>query len=235
MSRIAKKIKRSIRLGSTFTIVLVVAGCASLPTNGLATAGQPGRSVQSGCNSVESGVVGALIGGLIGAATHGKRGAMIGAVTGAAVGSLGCALYNARYRSQQIASARTVDRNYTRSHGGQLPTQTVVTSYTSALQPNDNVVAGHKANLESQLTVVRGRAAALPEVKEQVILLSPDGRQLTKFVKPATAVNGSGEYRTNFSFTLPKGVERGRYIIHTTVIVNGEPVRSNTVAMVVVA
>ncbi len=224
------KFNRTIKIGLPLTVVLVVGGCANIPATG-----QSGSGVHSGCNSVESGVIGALIGGLIGVATHGKRGAIVGAVAGAAVGSLGCALYNAKYHSQQIASAQAVDRNYAYAHGGQLPVQTVVTGYTSVLQPNTNVVVGHRANLESRLTVIRGRDAALPDVKEQVILWDPDGRQLIKLMKPATAVNGSGEYQTSFTFTLPKGIKQGRYTIQTTVMLNGKPVRTNRVPMVIMA
>lgn len=240
MSKIVKGFARFAGVGLPLTAVLVVGGCANMPTNNgtggnsMAGNGQPGSSNQSGCSAAESGVVGALIGGLVGAATHGERGALVGAVAGAAVGAAGCALYNAHYQSQQIASAQTVERSYTQAHGS-LPAQTTVVAYSSGIKPSATVVAGSQAQLESKLTVVQGRDAPLPKVDEQVVMLAPDGHQLTKFTKPATAVDGSGEYQTSFTFTLPKGIEQGRYTIQTTALVNGKPMRTNSVPMLVVA
>lgn len=237
MLRAINKVNRTVKNGLLITIVLVISGCASIPTGNQQVSNEHNQvnNEHSGCNSIESGMVGALIGGLIGAVTHGERGAIVGAVAGAAAGSLGCVLYNAKYHSERVASAQTVDRNYMRTHGGQLPVHTKVTGYTSVLQPNSNVAVGHNADLESKITVVRGRDVALPEVKEQVILLAPDGSQLTKFTKSSTAVKGSGEYQTSFTFNLPKGIKQGRYIIQTTVIVNGKPMHTNRVPMVVMA
>lgn len=241
MSKSAKGFVRFAGVGLPLAAVLVMGGCANMPTNGgggynnmAANNGQPQSGNQSGCSAAESGVVGALIGGLVGAATHGERGALIGAVAGGAVGAAGCALYNAHYQSQQIASAQAVNNSYTQTHGT-LPVHSTVVSYSTAIRPGATVVMGSQAQVESKLTVVQGRDAPLPKVAEHVVMFAPNGHRLTEFTRQATAVDGSGEYQTSIAFPMPKGAVLGRYTIQTTAILNGKPVRTNTVSMVVVA
>jgi hypothetical protein len=238
MSKYVKGFGRFAGVGLPLAAVLVVGGCANMPTQNGGMGGDNttynAPADQSGCNAGKSAAMGAAIGAVLGALKGGERGALIGGVAGAAVGGIGCALYNAHYKSEQIASAQAVERQYQASHAGGLPAQTTVVAYHSGMQPTNTVVAGSQATLESRITVLQGRDAPLPKVNEQVVLLSPEGKQLTKFEKPATAVDGSGEYQSNFSFTLPKGIQQGRYTIQTTAIVDGKPVRTNTVPMVVV-
>lgn len=238
MSTVFKVFGKSIVVGLPLAAVLVVGGCANMPAQ---NGGMGGNGTaynaptdQNGCNAGKSAVIGAAIGAALGALKDGGRGALIGGIAGAAVGGIGCSLYNAHYQSQRIASAQTVERQYQASHAGSLPAQTTVVAYSSGMQPTNTVAAGSQAKLESRITVLQGRNAPLPKVNEQVVLLSPEGKQLTKFEKPATAVNGSGEYLSTFSFTLPKGIQQGRYTVQTTAIVDGKPVRTNTVPMVVV-
>ena len=198
------------------------------------TTGYNAPDSQSGCNAGELAGIGAAIGAALGALKEGARGAVIGGIAGAAVGGIGCALYNAHYHSQQIASSQAVERHYQANHAGSLPAQNTIVAYNTSMQPMNEVIAGSQAKLESRITVLQGRDAPLPRVEEQVVLLSPEGKQLTEFEKAAIAVDGSGEYQGTFSFTLPRGIEHGRYTVRTTAILDHKPVRTNTVAMVVV-
>ena len=238
MSPVFQTLGKSITIGLPLVAVLFVGGCANTPVQGGGIDGNAmGYSTpdgSSGCNTGESAGIGAAIGAALGALKDGARGAVIGGIASAAVGSIGCALYNAHYHSQRIASAQTVERQYRAEYGDSLPAENTITSYSTNMRPANTVVAGSQADLESRITVLQGRYAPLPKVDEQVVLLSPGGKQLTEFEKAATAVDGSGEYLTNFSFTLPKGIEHGRYTVQTTAIVDGKPVRTNTVSMVVV-
>ena len=234
MSTVSEGFGKSMVVWLPLAAVLVVGGCANMPAQ---NGGMGGNNTaynaptdQSGCNPGESAGIGAALGAL----KYGGRGALIGGIAGAAVGGIGCSLYNAHYHSQQIASAQTVEQQYQASHAGSLPTQNMIVAYSTGMQPSSTVAAGSQADLESRITVLQGRNAPPPKVNEQVVLLSPEGKQLTEFEKPATAVDGSGEYLSTFSFTLPKGIQHGRYTVRTTAIVDGKPVRTNTVPMVVV-
>lgn len=206
------------------TLFVLMSGCAQMPTHGQ---GAMSRLEQASCNPAVTGAIGAVAGALLGGSHH----RAVGAAIGAGVGALACVAYN--YHVKKVASAQTVERAYQR-HNGRLPVQPTVAAYRSRLVPSSDVVAGGSTQLQSQITVLNGQHSTPPQITEQLALYAPDGKKLSTVSKPASDIDGSGEYQTTFTFNLPKGIAQGRYLVKSTVFLDGKPVRSNQVPMVVV-
>ncbi|MFK2929295.1 hypothetical protein ISP14_00690 [Dyella agri] len=197
-----------------------------------ATAAAPGASTQSTatheCNPVVTGAIGALAGSLFG---NGK-GHLAGAAIGAGVGVFACMAYN--YHSRRVRDARAVEAQY-QSQRGALPATNTIDSYQSALVPGGTVQSGGKVEMQSHVTLLRGAHDVPPQLKEQLTLYSPDGKQLATSTKDVDAINGTGEYETSFDFNLPKGIQEGRYTMSSTLYMGGQKVRTNEVPMLVVS
>lgn len=173
----------------------------------------------------------AAIGGLLGALAGRGKGHLVGAAIGAGIGAVACTAYN--YHVRKLQDAQQVNTSYEQQYGA-LPTSNTVATYTSTLQPSGAVQPGNDVSLQSTIGVVAGTHDAPPQVSEQLTMLSPDGQAISTATKSAAAINGSGEYQTNFDFNLPKGVKDGQYMLRTTLLMNGAPVRSNDTPMQVV-
>src|SRR6185312_10115932 len=88
--------------------------------------------------------------------------------------------------------------------------------------------------VEAQYRQQRGAHDVPPQLKEQLTLYSPDGKQLATATKDVDAINGTGEYESSFDFNLPKGIQEGRYKMSSTLYMDGQKVRTNDVPMLVV-
>jgi hypothetical protein len=160
-------------------------------------------------------VVGGAIGALAGAMFGKGKGHLAGAAIGAGIGAFACLAYN--YHVRKVRDAKAVEQEYARQRGA-LPASNTVADYRSELTPSNTVRSGTSAQLKEELT-----------------LYSPEGKVLSTVSKPATAVDGTGEYETNFNFNLPKGIEEGRYTMRSTLFMDGKQVRTNEVPMLVVS
>ena len=180
------------------------------------------------CNPVVGGAIGALAGSLFGKG----KGHFAGAAIGAGVGVFACMAYN--YHSRKVRDARAVEQQYEHDRGA-LPATNTVDSYQSELLPGQTVQSGGKAAMQSRVTLIRGTRAPAPQLKEELTLFSPDGKQLTSVTKDATAIDGTGEYETNFDFNLPRGIQEGRYTMRSALYMDGQKVRTNEVPMLVVS
>lgn len=211
----------------------VTAGCAQMPMNngGNQNAGNQtvpaGNEPASTCNPALAGTVGALAGALFGKG----KGHLVGAAVGAGIGAIACMAYN--YHARQVRDAKSVEADYTRRHGS-LPVNNTVSSYASSLQPANTVQAGKPVEMQSKIVVLNGTQDAPPKLAETLTLFSPDGKQLSSVTKQAADISGTGEYQTNFSFNLPKGIKDGRYTVRSSLSMNGRQVGSNEMPMLVV-
>ncbi len=211
----------------------LVAGCAQMPVSNGGTQSRDGASAsaegqQAGaCNPVLAGTVGALAGALFG---NGK-GHLVGAAVGAGIGALACMAYN--YHARKVRDAQSVEADYTRQHGS-LPATNTVSSYASSMQPSGTVKTGSPVEMQSTVVVLNGTRDVQPQLAETLTLFSPDGKQLSTVTKQASDINGTGEYRTNFSFNLPKGIKDGRYVVRSSLSMNGKQVGTNEMPMLVV-
>ena len=214
--------------------VTLLGGCADM--GGLGMPGQPGANPGTGtgsttaqeCNPVVTGAIGALAGSFFGKG----KGHLAGAAIGAGVGAFACMVYN--YHSRRIRDAQAVEAQY-RQQRGTLPTANTIDSYQSALVPGGTVQGGGKVEMQSRVTLLRGVHDVPPQLKEQLTLYSPDGKQLATATKDVDAINGTGEYESSFGFNLPKGIQEGRYTMSSTLYMDGQKVRTNQVPMLVVS
>ena len=214
-------------------VLALVSGCAQMgglgmPSGAGANAGaNTADEAPHECNPALGGASGARAGSMFG---QGK-GHLAGAAIGAGIGVFACMAYN--YHSRQVRDARAVEAQYKHDRGA-LPASNTIGAYQSALLPGETVKSGSKAAMQSRVTLIRGTHDAAPQLKEQLTLFSPEGKQLTTVTKDATAIDGTGEYETNFDFNLPKGIQDGRYTMRSALYMDGRQVRTNEVPMLVV-
>lgn len=213
-------------LAAACTLALV-SGCAPMGGPTMATRAGAGEAPTHECNPAVGGAIGALAGSMFGKG----KGHLAGAAIGAGIGVFACMAYN--YHARQVRDARAVEAQY-RHERGALPTSNTIGAYQSELLPGQTVQPGSKAAMQSRVTLIRGTRAATPQLKEQLTLFSPEGKQLTSVTKDATAIDGTGEYETNFDFNLPKGIQEGRYTMRSSLYMDGQQVRTNEVPMLVV-
>jgi hypothetical protein len=224
---------RGTRLAAMAIAATLLGGCADMgglgtprPTGANTGAGSGSASAQE-CNPVVTGAIGAIAGSLFGKG----KGHLAGAAIGAGVGAFACMAYN--YHSRRIRDAQAVEAQYRHQHGT-LPTDNTIDSYQSVLLPGGTVQGGGKVEMQSRVTLLRGAHDVPPQMKEQLTLYSPDGKQLATATKDVAAINGTGEYETSFDFSLPKGIQEGRYKMSSTLFMAGQKVRTNDVPMLVV-
>lgn len=219
---------KSLMLTASSLAMAFIAGCAQMPMQN--NGGQPanaGEQPALQCNPAVAGAVGALVGAFFGKG----KGHIVGAAVGAGIGALACVAYN--YHVRKVRDAQAVEADYVRQRGA-LPTANTVSSYTSSLQPSSTVQAGNLVQMQSNIVVVNGTSDGQPQLAETLTLYGPNGKMISSHTKQADDINGSGEYQTDFSFNLPKGVPDGRYTVRSTLSMNGQTVRSNDMPMLVV-
>lgn len=224
---------RGVSLLGAACVLTLVSGCAQMGGMGMPT-GQANMSADAGgetaheCNPALGGAIGALAGSMFGKG----KGHLAGAAIGAGIGVFACMAYN--YHARKVRDAQSVEAQYRREQGT-LPATNTIGAYQSELLPGETIKSGSKAAMQSRVTLIRGTQAAAPQLKEQLTLFSPDGKQLTTVTKDATAIDGTGEYETNFDFNLPKGIQDGRYTMRSALYMDGRKVRTNEVPMLVVS
>ena len=213
-------------------VLALVSGCAQMGGVGMSPRAGSGTRVTDEapheCNPALGGAIGALAGSMFGK----DKGHLAGAAIGAGIGAFACMAYN--YHSRQLRDAHSVEAQYKHTQGA-LPAGNTIGAYQSALLPGQTVQSGSKAQMQSHVTLIRGTRAATPQLQEQLTLFSPEGKQLTTVTKDAAAINGTGEYETNFDFNLPKGIQDGRYTMRSALYMDGRQVRTNEVPMLVVS
>lgn len=207
------------------TGTLALSGCAS--NGGLAT------SASGGCNMGMSSTVGALLGAAAGYAAsknndnssaQNNRAIALGAAAGGALGAGICVAINAR--TVQTQSATQVEQAYKQQYGA-LPDKTSVQNYTIGFNSGSNVVrANDKVTLQSAVKVVEGQQEPLKSVKETMVLKNEAGKVLNTVTKDITQTGayGSGAFENSFTWAFPANVSKGKYIVETELLVNGNKV-----------
>ena len=208
-------------------VMALVSGCAQMGGMTRPQAGA-GEAAPHECNPALGGAIGALAGSIFGKG----KGHLAGAAIGAGIGVFACMAYN--YHARKVRDAQAVEAQYRREQGA-LPASNTIGAYRSELLPGQTVKSGSKAAMQSRVTLIRGTRDAAPQLKEQLTLFSPEGKELTTVTKDATAIDGTGEYETNFDFNLPRGIQEGRYTMRSALYMDGRQVRSNEVPMLVVS
>lgn len=191
------------------------ASCAPLNS----TTGQTANS-DDPCNPLALAIVGAGVGAL----AH-KNDRAKGAVVGGAVSALACLAINATTR--QVKPSHTVEREYVQARGS-LPPAPLLLNYSTSIQPAQAMRAGNPVQLQSNIEVVEGKNVPIREVREQIVLFDPDGKEFKRGEKIVSdSRTGAGQFQNTFSFTLPSQAPQGIYTAKTVVIVNNQPLRQN--------
>ena len=197
------------------SIAVLLSACAAPGTvnNGQ---GRVGSATGDPCDVTSSALAGAAAGAILGSLIGGKQGAATGGLAGGALGAAAC--YSMNVQSRQTKTAAQVDADYQRSRGA-LPTAPTVVAYSPTMA--GTVQRGQKFKVNSALEVVNGSSEPVREVREELVIYSPDGQPLRTGSKPFTA-SGSGRFDNSFEVALPANAPQGIYALKTNVLVNGK-------------
>ena len=122
-------------------------------------------------------------------------------------------------QSRQTKTAAQADADYQRARGA-LPELPAVVAYSPTMA--GTVQRGQKFNINSSLEVVNVRNEPVREVREELVIYNPDGKQFGTSAKPFAA-SGSGRFENSFEVGLPANASQGVYALKTNVFVNGKP------------
>lgn len=215
---------------NTHRTLVVLAACALLTA--CATPQGPGGQADGSidpCNVGQTAIAGAAIGALLGGLRDGSQGAVRGAALGAGIGAIACAAMN--WRSEQTKTAAQAERDFLRSNAT-LPLQPRIITYTSELQ-SQVAQRGSPVRVRSTLELINGRTTQVNEVREELVVLRPDGTPFRTGGKPFTATT-AGRFENSFEVTLPPNAPQGVYGLRTAVYVNGNRVATRDLSTQVV-
>jgi hypothetical protein len=219
-----------IAKNSLIALVVVSVGMIGCVTAGTNASSQPADNASNGseCNAAVIGLVGAVAGALLSSGNNRVRGAAIGG----GLGALACAAWNYNVAQTKTAEQSVVD--YRRANAGRVPTQAVVTTFNTRMDPNGTVRPGGNMTVTSRIEVVPGTTQANPIIEEELVLIKPD-KTTTTARKRANPNGDAGAFETKFSMTMPEGVPQGTYPVKTTLYVDGRASRTNDLNLQVVA
>lgn len=207
------------------TLAIALAFGTTVPTVARASNDKP-------CNTGGAAVGGAVLGALLGGKHHRAEGAAVGG----AIGALACVAIN--YHAKQVKTAQQASQDYQNANGGKLPAHAAVVAYQTRLDPTGVVHLGVESDLDSDIEVAPGSDGVQPTIEEHLTMIGPLGadNSRTREFPPKNPSQGAsaGEFQTQFSINLPKGVPDGQYQLKTALYVNGQDVRDTVVPMKVV-
>lgn len=220
--------KTTLRAAAALTITAMLAGCATAPgnPNGVrqdSNYPQDGNQQASGsddpCSVGATAAAGAAVGALLGGLISGKSGIVKGAAIGGGLAAAGCLAINVN--SRQTKTAAQADRDYIRTRGA-LPREPQVVSYTPQVSAA-TVKRGQPFKVNSVVELVNGSAQNVNDVREELVVLDPQGQPFKSGSKALASNNKTGgRFENSFELTLPAGVSQGVYGVKTNLYVNGK-------------
>lgn len=132
------------------------------------------------------------------------------------------------HHSKRVADEESVATEYKSQHEN-LPQKATASVYNTSTLPGAVVQSGKKVVIQSDIVVVPGREQKETLIQEKLAIFdnedhSKELKSLTKDVNENT--KRAGHYTNEFTFTLPEGLPQGVYPIKTTLLLNGEEVKS---------
>jgi len=129
------------------------------------------------------------------------------------------------YSTEQTRTEREVSTDYEQANG-ELPVNTKVAAYRSAIYPGDAVRPGTEVSIRSTIEVIPGRSGDRATLEERLTIWDNEDPRvaLKSMSKRADRATSGGEYSTEFSFTLPEGMPKGVYPVTTELTLNGDRV-----------
>lgn len=218
--------QRFLQSCSLVLIASVLAGCATTQNQGLMNNSNNNATTSASknndpCNVAGSAIAGAIVGAILGGVTGGKDGAIKGATLGTVAGGILCAVVNTQ--STQTRTAQQVEQDYQRARGN-LPAKPTVANYTPRLA-SAVVPKGQAFQVLSTVELVNGRTETVREVREELLIYSPDGQLIKNGSKPFVA-NNAGRFENRFSVNLGSDAPQGVYPMKTNLVLNGKVVET---------
>lgn len=212
--------KRFLQSCSLVLTASLLASCATTNGGGANNVNQSANNSEP-CNVAAGAMVGALAGAILGGVTGGQKGAIRGAALGTVAGGILCAVVNTQ--STQTRTAAQVDQDYQRNRGN-LPAQPTVSSYSPRMA-SSVVQKGQPFQVVSTVELVNGRTEPVREVREELLIYSPDGQLIKNGSKPFVA-NNAGRFENRFSVNLGADAPQGVYPMKTNLVLNGRVVET---------
>ena len=220
--------KTTLRTAAALTLTAMLAGCATAPmnpngvrqdTNYPQGGNQQAATSDDPCSVGATAAAGAAVGALLGGLISGKSGIVKGAAIGGGLAAAGCLAINVN--SRQTKTAAQADRDYIRARGS-LPREPQVVSYTPQVS-SQTVKRGQPFKVNSVVELVNGSAQSVNDVREELVVLDPQGQPFKSGSKALASNNSSGgRFENSFELTLPAGVSQGVYGVKTNLYVNGK-------------
>ena len=217
--------KTTVQTTAALTLAAMLAGCATAPMNPNGVRQDNSQYPQTAaadadpCSVGTTAAAGAAVGALLGALVSGKNGALKGAAIGGGLAAAGCLAFNVN--SRQTKTAAQADRDYIRARGS-LPRDPQVVSYTPQLSAG-TVKRGQPFKVTSVVELVNGSAQSVTDVREELVVLDPQGQPFKSGSKELSNTNKTGgRFENSFELTLPPGVSQGVYGVKTNLYVNGK-------------
>ena len=219
----------TLRAAAALTLTAMLAGCATAPGNPNGARQdtqypQGGQNPQAAsdddpCSVGATAAAGAAVGALLGGLISGKKGLLKGAAIGGGLAAAGCLAINVN--SRQTKTAAQADRDYIRTRGA-LPREPQVVSYTPQVS-SPTVKRGQPFKVTSVVELVNGSAQNVNDVREELVVLDPQGQPFKSGSKSLASNNKTGgRFENSFELTLPAGVSQGVYGVKTNLYVNGK-------------
>lgn len=223
--------KAGVKSGALKTISALVgaiflAGCMATTNGGQGQSSTSGSGydrvgflglpeTDGGCNNAVAMGLGALAGALLN-----KENRAAGAAIGAAIGGGLCFAIN--YNVKQTKTAQQSEKDYQLANKGKpLPAQTQVV-YLDSKMSKTKLSSGDQTQSLTTVEIVKGSSEPSVALQERLTLFKPDGTKLQEVVKTINPDASSGEYQSQFTIPMPKGVPDGLYPVKSEIVVNGE-------------
>lgn len=198
---------------------LAAAVVAALLGNACAT--NPDGSLKAD-DRLTGALIGAAAGCGIATATGGKcaQGAVIGAAAGFLIGWY--------FESKKIADAQTVNKEYEKKKGYQVPKQDIQPAeFKTEVKPQPPAANGEREVVVTSNTDLVGYGDKVPVVEQKYAIYDEKNQLIESKTEKLAAVDGAGRYQTQSKFKLPASAKGKKYRVETTLASNGKDVKKS--------
>jgi uncharacterized protein YcfJ len=211
---------RPVAAATATCIALFSAGCAMNADGSF-------KKNEDGTYVIDDKAKGALIGAALGCAVGSAAGK--GCAQGAVVGAVAGFLVGWYFESKKIADAKTVNAKYARTATKPPANDVVPVAFSSQIQSGAPSATGEKEVQITSTSDFIGYGAKKPEAVQKFALYDQNNKLVEEKSEKITAVDGAGTFQTSSKFKLPASAKGQTYTAKTELVVDGKPVKQNTI------